>query len=433
MPDSIVSIESVAQSLDPNALIAESGLEFPTSGWEDATYSFPVQGWIVGKQHAATSVSVSDEYGPRLTMPVGVARPDVVESEGRSGWPPNCGFASRVNTIELPRKFRVWLVARFEGAGPARLAVIEGTRSALPEQTGARFQPIMMTTLGRSGSTWLMSLLGQHPEITAFQAQTSEPRAASYFADVLRTLSRPSSYVSMLRGYVVSGLDWTGASPVRPLHEYERDADLREWLGKAYVEDLIAFVAQRLDALYTQLSAKERKEGATRFVEKCPPNGPQIMLSEIYPKAREVLLVRDFRDYVCSVRSWRHGWEESRSRYSSDAEWVRQSLARQVRAVSVYRRYRPNAMVLRYEDLVTRTEETLDSLFAYLGVESGPATVNSVLDQTEASSNQSIMRDHQTSGGPAESIGRWKRDLEPSLQKVCEEAFGATLAEFGYA
>jgi hypothetical protein len=278
-----------------------------------------------------------------------------------------------------------------------------------------------------------MSLLGQHPEITAFQAQTSEPRAASYFADVLRTLSRPSSYAATLRGYVVSTLDWMGTSPTRPLHEYERDADLRDWLGKTYVEDLVAFVAQRLDAVYSQLSAKEGKEEATRFVEKCPPNGPQTMLSEIYPQARELLLVRDFRDYVCSVRSWRHGWEETRARYSSEAEWITDSLARQVRAVSVYRRYRPGAMVLKYEDLVTRTEETLDSLFAYLGVESGPATVNSVLDRTEASSDQSIMRDHQTSGGPAESIGRWKRDLEPSLQKVCEEAFGAALAEFGYA
>jgi hypothetical protein len=433
MPDPIVKVESVAPSLDPQGLIGDSGLEFPTPGWGDATYSFPVQGWIVGKEHVAATVSVSDNYGPRLWMPVGIARPDLAESNDASGRPRNPGFASRVNTIELPQQFRVYLVARFKGAGPARLAVIDGTRRALPQQSDARFQPIMMTTLGRSGSTWLMSLLGQHPEITAFQAQTSEPRAASYFADVLRTLSRPSSYVSTLRGYVATTLDWLGASPVRPLHEYERDADLRDWMGTAYIEELITFITQRLDALYERLSAKEGKERATRFVEKCAPNGPQVMLSEIYPEAREVLLVRDFRDYVCSIRSWRHGWEASRARYTSEAEWIRESLARQVRAASVYRRYRPGALVLRYEDLVTQTEESLDSLFTYLGVESGSAIVSSVLDQAKATSDQSIARDHQTSGGPAESIGRWKRDLEPRLLKACEEAFGETLAEFGYA
>jgi len=366
-------------------------------------------------------------------MPVGVARPDVIEPDSRSGWPESCGFASRVNTIELPQKFRVWLVARFEDAEPARLAVIDGTRNPLPVQTEARFQPIMTTTLGRSGSTWLLSLLGHHPEITAFQPQTTEARAASYFADVLRTLSRPSSYISTLRGYVVGTREWMGASSVRPLHEYERDADLLEWMGKTHVDELIAFVAQRLDALYAQLSAKEGKEEATRFVEKCPPNGPQTMLSEIYPNAREILLIRDFRDYVCSVRSYRYGWEETRARYSSDAEWVRDSLARQVQALRIYRRCRPDAMLLKYEDLVTRTEETLDSVFAYLGVESGPAMVSSVLDRTEALSDQSIMRDHQTSGGSAESIVRRKRDLEPSLQKVSHERCGGALRVFGYA
>jgi hypothetical protein len=357
----------------------------------------------------------------------------VVESESRSGWPRNCGFASRVNAIELPQRFKVGLVARFEGDEAARIAVIEGTRRALPVQTATRFQPIMVTTLGRSGSTWLMSLLGQHPEITAFQAQTNEARAACYFADVLRTLSRPSSYMSTVRGYFVSTLDWMGTSPTRPLHQYERDPDILEWMGTTYVEELIAFVAQRLDAIYAQLSAKEGKERATRFVEKCPPNGPQVMLSEIYPEAREILLVRDFRDYFCSVRSWRWGWEESRARHSNDEEWIRRELARQVQGLSVYRRQRSSAMVLRYEDLVTRTNETLESTFTHLGVEDTAAAVKTVIEAAEATSDEAIARGHQTSGGPTESIGRWKRELEPHLQQVCEEAFGPALAEFGYA
>ena len=427
-----MTIESVAPSLDTHALIEASGLEFPMPGWRDNTYSFPVQGWIVGSKNAVVSVSVSDDYGPRLIMPVGIERPDVIDSESRSGWPRNCGFASRINAVELPQRFRVGLVARFEGARPVRIAVVEGTRRALPAQTTTRFQPIMVTTLGRSGSTWLMSLLGQHPEITAFQPQTSEPRAASYFADVLGLLSRPSSYVSVVRGYAVTTLDWMGASPMRPLHEYERDPDLLEWIGATYVEELIAFVAQRLDALYTQLSEKECKERSTRFVEKCPPKGPQTMLSEIYPEAREILLVRDFRDYVCSVRSWRHGWEESRSRHSSDEEWVRRSLAGQVRALLVARQQRSSALVLRYEDLVSRTEETLESVFDYLGVAGSPSMVKALIENTEATSDRAIARDHQTSGGPAESIGRWKRDLDSNLQQACQDAFGPALAEFGY-
>jgi hypothetical protein len=38
---------------------------------------------------------------------------------------------------------------------------------------------------------------------------------------------------------------------------------------------------------------------------------------------------------------------------------------------------------------------------------------------------------HRTSPDAASSIGRWKRDLEPRLQKICGEAFGGLLDELG--
>ena len=429
----IVTVERVDSSLDSDALIEAGALEVPTEEWADPTYSFPVQGWLVGKGQAVSSVLVVDRYGQRLTMPARIPRPGIAAPASDSPLAANCGFAGRINAVELPRNFKLQLVALFEEGNRSRFAIIEGTRCELPAQTAAKYQPVMVTTLGRSGSTLLLSLLGKHPEITAFQPQTSEPRAASYFADVLRTLSRPTSYIAALRGYVVSTLDWMGASAARPLREYERDPELLAWMGTTLVEDLIAFVVQRLDAVYTQLSAWEGKDRATRFIEKCPPNGPQVMLSEIYPGAREIFLVRDFRDYVCSVRSWGEGWSEYRSMYSSEEQWVQHHLARQVRALSTYRRDRPHALVVRYEDLVTRMEETLESILAHLGVEAAPATVGTLIDRARTESDEAIERAHQTSGGVSGSIGRWKRELEPSLAKACEEAFGPALAEFGYA
>jgi hypothetical protein len=38
---------------------------------------------------------------------------------------------------------------------------------------------------------------------------------------------------------------------------------------------------------------------------------------------------------------------------------------------------------------------------------------------------------HRTSPDVASSIGRWKRDLEPRLQKICDEAFDGLLDELG--
>jgi hypothetical protein len=42
------------------------------------------------------------------------------------------------------------------------------------------------------------------------------------------------------------------------------------------------------------------------------------------------------------------------------------------------------------------------------------------------------MRKHKTSPDPESSIGRWRYELDPSLQAVCQEAFGDVLKEFGY-
>jgi hypothetical protein len=39
---------------------------------------------------------------------------------------------------------------------------------------------------------------------------------------------------------------------------------------------------------------------------------------------------------------------------------------------------------------------------------------------------------HSTSPDAEASIGRWRRDLDPELQRACHEAFGEALEVFGY-
>jgi hypothetical protein len=42
------------------------------------------------------------------------------------------------------------------------------------------------------------------------------------------------------------------------------------------------------------------------------------------------------------------------------------------------------------------------------------------------------MKDHRTSASAAESVGRWRRELDPRLVRASEEALGEILTEFGY-
>jgi hypothetical protein len=88
--------------------------------------------------------------------------------------------------------------------------------------------------------------------------------------------------------------------------------------------------------------------------------------------------------------------------------------------------------LLRYEDLVLRPEETLPALFSYLGIDDRPETVKQVL--AEATRLEGGLQDfHRTSATPADSVGRWRRDLDPALVRVCEEELGEALGTFGYS
>jgi hypothetical protein len=47
--------------------------------------------------------------------------------------------------------------------------------------------------------------------------------------------------------------------------------------------------------------------------------------------------------------------------------------------------------------------------------------------------NGALQDAHITSHTAAHSIGRWRRDLSPALQRICRESLGDGLDAFGYA
>jgi hypothetical protein len=89
------------------------------------------------------------------------------------------------------------------------------------------------------------------------------------------------------------------------------------------------------------------------------------------------------------------------------------------------------AYLLRYEDLILNPEETLAAFLDYLELDSRVPTVQHVL-QTATEIATEYLSWHQTSASQRKSIERWRRDLSPSLQAVCQQAFGDVLKEFGY-
>jgi hypothetical protein len=214
------------------------------------------------------------------------------------------------------------------------------------------------------------------------------------------------------------------------------DAELAQWLGAAHVGDLAAFAQQRIDAVYVRVAALDGGRPPRFFAEKCLPesNVPQL-LHELYPEGREIFLVRDFRDMLCSIRAFNA--KRGSAAFGFDEDGAEETYVLDVLAPSVknlldeWRDRRGEAQLVRYEDLILNPAPTLRSVLEHAGLDASQQRVDEMLSR--ASEPIPGMAMHTTTGdGQQASVGRWRRDLEPRLQHVCDEALADGLAEFGY-
>jgi hypothetical protein len=208
-----------------------------------------------------------------------------------------------------------------------------------------------------------------------------------------------------------------------------------EWLGSQNVEELLTIFHGRVQNSYEQAAAIQKRPNAVFFIERgAPYTAAQALLPELYPGAREIILVRDFRDMVASMLAYneQRGFQFfGRNSVVSDEEYIAAYGRAAVRLLQAANERSDTSYLLKYEDLIRRPEETLKAVLAYLGLSAEPDVIDRMLRDAEsvASTDQDL---HRTSTDAEASIGRWRRDLEPSLQAACEDAFGETLASLGY-
>jgi hypothetical protein len=346
------------------------------------------------------------------------------------------------------------------------IATVAGSRPELRVSGAARLAPLMVTALGRTGSTIVVHVLERHPEIVAYRPFLYEPRAASYWAGVLRALADPRTRARQLEGPPggedSQGSSWWLGTPVPTVDELiaargageqgTRDgagvddnahdgasavegAAQRALAAGAGIAELAGFCRGRIDALYEQVARLRDKPEAAFFAEKLVPDWVPDVLWELYPRGREVLLVRDFRDMVASIFAFnrKRGFQGfQRDRLSSDEQYVFEQVADSVAALTrSLERRAERAHVLRYEDLVLEPRRTLAATLGYLGLDASAETVDAMAAGLEQGPSE--MEAHMTAASARESIGRWRSDLEPALREACEQALAPALDRFGYS
>ncbi len=390
------------------------------------TYAFPVEGWAPGRNGGPVRIEVRDGSRTLRETTAHVQRHEA----GTDG----AGFQTAVGTLGLPREFEVEVAAVADGGIRTLLGVVRGRRRSLPPAFAPSIQPLLVTTLGRSGSSWLALLLSEHPEITAYRPFQYEARVATYWTSVLAALADPASYIQALRPEYYAGHWWLGDRRSEPLPFQLAEPHMPAWMGSVGVNALAGFCQSRIEAFYVELTRLQGCPTPRYFAEKSYPDAALGLVAELYPDSREIVLVRDFRDMVCSIIAFnaRRGFPSfGRELTDSDEAMIHLLREHALALVTGLRRRRDRALLVRYEDLVVALEPTLAGVFAYLGVDARPRTTQRVIANASAVLPD-VQRAHRTSDTVAASVGRWRDELSPASKAACDEAFGDLLPVFGY-
>lgn len=397
-------------------------IDTPRRGDTIPGYALDIAGWVCDPKDAVTAVEVHTPDRDAIRAPTEVHRPDVAAVLGVPGTD-RCGFALRLDLLGLPLSDGARLYGIRRHGSPIPLAEILWRRTAVRSAFRPRIQPLLVTSMGRMGTTWLMQLLSALPGVVTHRRYPFETQPCRHWMQLfLRLTGHPAELPP-------PNTDWMQADP-RLRFGAELTA-LRRWFSTDYVEQALTFCQASVEAFYERLALDHGIRKPTYFAEKAGSKPFTRLVREAYPEARELFLVRDFRDTFCSMQAFnaKRGYVSFQREAASSTEDHLAVLGRDAaRLARHWRERQDSALLVRYEDLVREPVTTLRAIAQYLGLALSPGGCESAV---RAASAQEL-EFHRTSASPSASIGRWRAALEPTLAERCHVAFAEALAAFGY-
>jgi hypothetical protein len=401
-------------------------LEAPAAGELACGQDIEIRGWAFCQESPVEFVELDMTTGQVKRLRLDRPRPDVAAHFAAPA-AEQCGFAAVIETQGMPPLAEIAVAALLQDGSRTPLAVLRWRESTAAGR--APLRPLMVVSMGRMGTTWFLRLLSKHPGVLVPDKYPHEFQQARYWLEMHRFLRAPGE--TGVLAAPPPGLGWLPFGPRQ--WDLQHFPALRWWLDHGFGEGVLAFCRQTIETFYRRTAEDQDRPEAVYFAEKSNPDLFDRLIRPAYPEARQVVLIRDFRDMVCSARSFnaKRGWLSfRRNEATSDDEHVRLLAQDGCRLLEHWRRFHETALMVRYEDLITRPAASLRQVFDYLALDADTALLARIL--REASEDTPDMQYHRTSESAARSIGRWRRDLEPALRALCQQEFGAALAGFGY-
>jgi hypothetical protein len=424
-----VQIEAVEPA--PRGEHLHANLERP--GADDPALGFcvPLSGWALSPNGA--SVALELRHGHQvLRIPRNVERPDIANAYPALPAAERSGFSLMLDALKLPPAFELQLSGIVDDVHEEPIARVAGSRRTFEPLPANGTAPLIVTTLGRSGSTLLLTLLSLHPQMVAFQPATYDSRPFAHQLDAAIAMASPASRLRLLDSGTQGEAWWLGRASMQPDELLRLDEPLRELLLGTPVEELLRSAVGEAASFAAELGAIQERTDVRYAAEKCGPAHLQRLLRELCADGREIFLVRDFRDMIASMLAFnaKRGYDAfGREHVGSDEQFVRWQAGIAAALATGWRERRDGALLVPYEELVADVPGTLKRILDYLELDGARALVRRIVDRADAELDRI---QHRTVPDASASSGRWRKDLSPALQELANEAFAGPLEEFGY-
>lgn len=333
-------------------------------------------------------------------------------------------------------------------SGPKKLR--PPTSAGLPDFSGLDVPVFFITGRGRSGTTWLRTILNAHPEIMCW----GEGR---FFE----------------RGFKRKDFERWEMKDVPPISLYgaiSESEHLRAWIESSPwtrdrdAEKLLAGLT-RLAAAYF-LSGRLSESGKKIVGDKTPFVKAEVMqeIAGIYPEAKVIHIVRDGRDTAVSLIH--HMWNYPKAEggiYRLKSEELRKrdsyrngSLVPPAESLFTSERLRKistdwstevgkaiedgrallggNYTEVRYEDLLQSLEKEVSHLLGFLGVDVSEEVVRKCVHKSgfERGAGRERGREDSSSRFRKGIAGDWRNVFTAEDRRIFKESAGDLLVKLGY-
>ena len=271
--------------------------------------------------------------------------------------------------------------------------------------SGPEMTPVFIGGCGRSGTTLLGSVLGAHSDCLCVPESPFKTDILRFYDPATTDSRRMLAAILETRRFKLWGLD--SATLARDLDE----------TIQSYPQGLLWLVAK-----YGECVGKPMPRV---WVDHTPANvRSAVTLSELFPHAKYIHLVRDGRGVASSILPLDWG----PNTIDGVAEWWTESVAYGLAAESwggVQRIAR-----VRYEDLVSNFEATLRTLCSFLGLDFQPAMLNANGFKVPGYTTSQ----HSLVGSvpQASRVNAWQRSLTERQIEIFEAIAGELLRYLGY-